>query len=99
MVTERSEQEDGMNAILEQKTLERLDLMNDEEWLAFMAYFAPKMLEEQRLLIEGLCRRAEQKAARFNLECEGKHLSCRHTPSDEIRPLLESCGLTLTTTP
>ncbi len=84
-----------MNSDLENKTIARLDAMNDEEWLAFMAYFSPKMLDEQKLLGELLCRRAEAKAKIFNEEAERRNQICRHLPADEISLLITSCGLKL----
>ena len=80
-----------MNSDLESKTVQRLDAMNDEEWVAFMAYFARRMLEEQNLLIELICRRAQQKSEAFN----ERSTHAKHLPSDEIASLMTSCGLKL----
>ena len=84
-----------MKTDLQQKTITRLDAMDDEEWVSFMAYFAPKLIEEQAFLADVICRRAESMAKAFNDGIERQGREARHFPADHLAGLLQSCGLKL----
>lgn len=84
-----------MKSDLENKLIKDLDGMNAEEWISFMAYFGPKMLDEQSILAEVICRRAEKNAAEFNERSERQGGSSRHVPGDEIASLITSIGMKL----
>lgn len=84
-----------MQTDLKRKTLERLDGMTLEEWLSFMMYFAPKMIEEEGLLFDIVCRRAEMISDEFNKQQEKLGGTSRKRPADDLPPLMASLGLRL----